>query len=445
MLQKDGETRLFAFKTTQRGYSSASPPHLLRSGRFLYVCTDEFYHTPRSGFRPWAIVSLKSLIIMSKGSLFWGNARGRLGQSVFYRAGGEQRNRTYVAKIKNPRTRAQMKNRLSMSNFANIFRAYQPVLKESFIGRPVKESGFNAFMKANKNSSSAIILPEAKDAGLGVPLNMIVSQGTISNFGSYGSHQISLGSGASATNFIGFKLEASGAAAAQYNQEAMAALLNNGYKSIVDSTNEVNFLFQALGLPSDAVISILWGQYMDEGYQMGVNHYSLNSVSVTNDEFHLSLMSQPGTAFGVGVWLNSLQTDELICAVILSYKVNGKLNCTPARILSVGDDKTFSAEFMGGGELYNEVLSQYSTGSALVGEGSFTSVEKVTIMTSVNNNSMGTVEGAGTYLMGESVTLTAIPNSGYKFLSWGDGVQDNPRVVIADEDNIIYSAIFQAN
>ena len=38
---------------------------------------------------------------MSKGSLFWGNARGRLGQSVFYRAGGEQRNRTYVAKIKN--------------------------------------------------------------------------------------------------------------------------------------------------------------------------------------------------------------------------------------------------------------------------------------------------------------------------------------------------------
>lgn len=445
MLQKDGETRLFAYKTTQQRFTSASPPHLLRSGRFLYVCTDEFYHTPRSVFRPWSIVSLKSLFIMSKGSLFWGNARGRLGQSVFYRAGGEQRNRTYVAKIKNPRTRAQMKNRLSMSNFANIFRAYQPVLKESFIGRPVKESGFNAFMKANKNSSSAIILPEAKDAGFGVPLNMIVSQGTISNFGTYGSHTIALGSGASATNFIGYKLEASGAAAAQYNQEALSALLGTDHKAIVDSTNEVNYLFQALGLPTDAVISILWAKYEDEGYQMGVNHYSLNSVSVTSDEFHLSLMHQPGTAYGVGVWLDTLGTDELVCAVILSYKQNGKLNCTPARILSVGGDKTFSAEFMADGELYNEVLSQYSTGSALVGEGSFQSVEKITINTSVNNNSMGSVTGAGTYLKGESVTLTAVPNSGYKFLSWGDGDQQNPRVVIAEEDQVIYSAIFQAN
>ena len=380
---------------------------------------------------------------MSKGSLFWGNARGRLGQSVFYRAGGEQRNRTYVAKIKNPRTRAQMKNRLSMSNFSNIFRAYQQVLKESFIGRPVKESGFNAFMKANKNSGSAIILPEAKDAGLGVPLNMIVSQGTISNFGSYGSHSISLGSGVTATNFIGFKLEASGAASAQFSQEALSALLGSGYKSIVDTPNEVNYLFQAMGLPSDAVISILWGQYEDEGFRMGVNHYSLDGVSVTNDQFHLSLMYQPSTAYGVGVWLDSLNTDELICAVVLSYKVNGKLNCTPARIISVGDDKTYSAEFMVGGELYNEVLSQYSTGSALVGDGSFMPIQQVRIQTSVNNDTMGRVVGAGTYVYGESVTLEAIANSGYKFLSWGDGNQDNPRVVIANEDQVIYSAIFQ--
>ena len=274
---------------------------------------------------------------------------------------------------------------------------------------------------------------------------MIVSQGTISDFGSYGSHTISLGSGAAATNFIGYKLDASGAAAAKYNQEALSALLNGGYKAVVDSTTEVNFLFQALALPSSAVISILWAKYEDEGYQMGVNHYSLDSVSVSSDDFHLSLMHQPGTAYGVGVWLDSLNTDELICAVIVSYKQDGKLNCTPSRILSVGNDMTYSAEFMGGGELYNEVLSQYSTGSSLVGEGGFTSVEKITIQTSVNNQSMGSVEGAGQYFKGESVTLTAVPNSGYKFLSWGDGVQDNPRVVIADEDNVIYSAIFQAN
>ena len=71
-------------------------------------------------------------------------------------------------------------------------------------------------------------------------------------------------------------------------------------------------------------------------------------------------------------------------------------------------------------------------------------VEQITISTSVNNNSMGSVTGAGTYNKGESVTLTAVASEGYKFLSWGDGITDNPRTVIAEEDQVIYSAIFQA-
>ena len=71
-------------------------------------------------------------------------------------------------------------------------------------------------------------------------------------------------------------------------------------------------------------------------------------------------------------------------------------------------------------------------------------VERITISTSVNNNSMGSETGAGTYNKGESVTLTAVASEGYRFLSWGDGVTDNPRTVIAEEDQVIYSAIFQA-
>ena len=53
---------------------------------------------------------------MSKGSLFWANASGKLGESVFYRSGGEQRNRSYVKNIKNPRTEAQMRNRIQLGN-----------------------------------------------------------------------------------------------------------------------------------------------------------------------------------------------------------------------------------------------------------------------------------------------------------------------------------------
>ena len=76
---------------------------------------------------------------MSKGSLFWANASGKLGETVLYRSGGEQRTRTYVAKIKNPKTLAQMENRLSMRNFAQVYRALQPILSKSFPNRAAKE------------------------------------------------------------------------------------------------------------------------------------------------------------------------------------------------------------------------------------------------------------------------------------------------------------------
>lgn len=47
---------------------------------------------------------------------------------------------------------------------------------------------------------------------------------------------------------------------------------------------------------------------------------------------------------------------------------------------------------------------------------------KVSIVASEN----GTIEGAGEYEEGSEVTLKAIPNEGYKFVDWSDGVTDNP-------------------
>ena len=71
-------------------------------------------------------------------------------------------------------------------------------------------------------------------------------------------------------------------------------------------------------------------------------------------------------------------------------------------------------------------------------------VEQITISTSVNNNSMGSVTGAGTYNKGEHVTLIAMANDGYRFVCWGDEVTDNPRTIIANVNGVTYSAIFEA-
>ena len=71
-------------------------------------------------------------------------------------------------------------------------------------------------------------------------------------------------------------------------------------------------------------------------------------------------------------------------------------------------------------------------------------VEEIFIGTSVNDKSMGSVTGMGTYNKGTTVTLTAVANEGYRFVSWGDENTDNPRTVTATENGVIYSAIFEA-
>ena len=83
-----------------------------------------------------------------------------------------------------------------------------------------------------------------------------------------------------------------------------------------------------------------------------------------------------------------------------------------------------------------------STGGSSDAGGSGTA-EQISISTSVNDNSMGTVTGAGTYNKGTTVTLTATANSGYRFVCWGDEVTDNPRSIIANINGVTYSAIFE--
>ena len=82
-------------------------------------------------------------------------------------------------------------------------------------------------------------------------------------------------------------------------------------------------------------------------------------------------------------------------------------------------------------------------GSNSGGNNNPSGTERISISTSVNDNSMGSVTGAGTYNKGDSVTLIAMANDGYRFLCWGDEVTDNPRTIIANVNGVTYSAIFE--
>ncbi len=65
-----------------------------------------------------------------------------------------------------------------------------------------------------------------------------------------------------------------------------------------------------------------------------------------------------------------------------------------------------------------------------------------TISVMANNDKWGTVAGGGRFKEGESTTISAKANDGYRFVKWDDGYRDNPRTIIVTS-NATYTAIFE--
>ena len=65
-----------------------------------------------------------------------------------------------------------------------------------------------------------------------------------------------------------------------------------------------------------------------------------------------------------------------------------------------------------------------------------------TITVTSANTTMGTVSGGGTYEEGKTVTLTATPKSGYRFVKWSDGSTQNPYTFKATK-NVTLTATFE--
>lgn len=107
-----------------------------------------------------------------------GLAKGKVGDLVFYRDGGEQRTRTRVIP-KNPRSEAQMAQRVRLANVPAFYRVMQAIMKDSFSNRPSNQSGYNAFARG-AIEISPFLTKEMAIAGSVLPAPYMVSRGVIS-------------------------------------------------------------------------------------------------------------------------------------------------------------------------------------------------------------------------------------------------------------------------
>ena len=289
---------------------------------------------------------------MAKGSQFWGNASGKLGEQVLYRAGGEQRARTYVKNIKNPRTEAQAVNRLSMRNFATAFRAMQSVLRISFPNRPAKESGFNAFIKANKTAKSAAITPYAMKYGYFCPYGLTISQGSLGQVkGEYLRDMEGL-----VTSFKFDRFDTTGMSLAEINEiaaplgivvedlESLDTIYNN-----TPTAAQLGAFLALIGYKSSATVTTLVAQYLDEGFKIVPSNVSIK-LSFNNPYLECGIVFND---------IEGVTKDEFYTAILVSQKVDGKLDVTTGEFVSCANNTDYADQFLQGSESYQAMLDAY--------------------------------------------------------------------------------------
>lgn len=114
---------------------------------------------------------------MSKRSLFWGNGSGKLGEAVFYRAGGEQRTRTYIKTVKNPKSYQQALQRTKFNNVVGAYKALSSAVKSFYNNRNANQSPFNAFFRKNWGVSLWVASKDITSRNEGVMQGFYVADG----------------------------------------------------------------------------------------------------------------------------------------------------------------------------------------------------------------------------------------------------------------------------
>ena len=116
---------------------------------------------------------------MSKCNVWNNQLSGRVGDLVYFVRGGQQIVRSVPASVKNPRTDAQMLQRMKWANILAVYRALQPCLKDGFEAKAAGQTDYNRFMSINLNSLPVYLEKNAARMGAAVVAPYVVSQGSL--------------------------------------------------------------------------------------------------------------------------------------------------------------------------------------------------------------------------------------------------------------------------
>lgn len=118
------------------------------------------------------------MAIINNGLL--GSSRNKVGSLVTYRLKGQDIARAKAAQVSNPRSLAQMQQRVKLANLVGMYRANRAWMDGlAFSTRPLQWSDYNAFVSANIATNRIALTKEQAAAGTTIVAPYIVSRGSL--------------------------------------------------------------------------------------------------------------------------------------------------------------------------------------------------------------------------------------------------------------------------
>lgn len=350
---------------------------------------------------------------MSKGNMLLGHARGKVGSLVFSRANGQQITRARAEQVKNPRTEAQMVQRIILNTVAQAYSRMASICDHSFEGIKNGQDSMSYYMKRNTNRLRAK-LAEIGDFDASEPVFVEIGKNYLANI----EVEIAKGSLPQVNPLI------------VSNDGIELDVQTNTYKAIIDkyglqrgdqltfcailgtSVNNLTFKYCRVILDPknvDGSDAPLTSEFIAENtINKPNNRNELNGFTFSMDTENVCAYPGANTTQGAviasrekedGTWLRS---NSLMLVSVQSWYGENMKTCLDNFYASQLDIE--NPRFLNNAK--KGFKSQQAGGRTF------------TVNTSASPSAGGSATGSGRYEEGAQVTVVATPNSGYRFVRW---------------------------
>lgn len=380
---------------------------------------------------------------MAKGNIFQGTGRGKLGDVVLYRKSGEQISRIRVRRIMNPRTEAQLINRVFTSTNSKAYSALRSIVDHSFQQYAGKQANMQRFLSMNhsmlkgrvhrsafgnvnpKGEARMAIMPWVVSEGDLQPLKNQLKQEGGTTTHCVGENITSGMSYAEVCEVLGIPAGA---------QMTILQASQEGTDGFVDAINVARIIMApASGDMTLPFIDAEAGAVNDPNES---NDGAIESITIDRGSIVVALPIYGrtlvlGTAivstYEGGKWRRSNQ----------KFVATSANNADPIFKKATLGDAIASYENAVKSSLYlNQADLEASNGAD---EG----LKKYTITLNVNDNTMGSVSGGGQFEEGTEVTIVATSKAECDFVQWSDGDTHATRTIVVTE-SITLTAEFES-